>query len=137
MPETQQETAVETRKMFRKMLSEPGLEIQPAIYDPLSAKLAEKSGFGMLALGGYAMGAHTAITEPLMSLEEVAQITRQITLVSKLPLMVVRVTSTVANTVPGTDGCCSRSHVGSLSTLLKEPPALPDSQIPPWVLPTP
>lgn len=79
---------METRKKFRKMLSEPGIEIQPAVYDPLSAKLAEKCGFNLLALGGYAMGAHTAITEPLMSLEEAAQITRQVSLVSNLPLMV-------------------------------------------------
>ena len=79
---------METRKKFRRMLSEPGIEIQPAVYDPLSAKLAEKCGFNLLALGGYAMGAHTAITEPLMSLEEVAQITRQVSLVSNLPLMV-------------------------------------------------
>ncbi len=79
---------METRKKFRRMLSEPGIEILPAVYDPLSAKLAEKCGFNLLALGGYAMGAHTAITEPLMSLEEVAQITRQVSLVSNLPLMV-------------------------------------------------
>lgn len=79
---------METRKKFRRMFSEPGIEIQPAVYDPLSAKLAEKCGFNLLALGGYAMGAHTAITEPLMSLEEVAQITRQVSLVSNLPLMV-------------------------------------------------
>jgi methylisocitrate lyase len=76
------------RQRFRAMLAEPGLEIQPAIFDPLTAKLAERCGFRLITLGGYAMGAHTAITEPLMSLEEVAQITRSVSLVSNLPLMV-------------------------------------------------
>ena len=77
-----------SRKKFRKMLSEPGIEIQPSLYDPLTARLAEKCGFNMVALGGYAMGAHTAITEPLMSLEDVAHITRSVALVSNLPVMV-------------------------------------------------
>jgi len=79
---------VEARKKFRRMLAEPGIQIQPAVYDPLSAKLAERCGFNMVALGGYAMGAHTAITEPLMSLEDVAHITRAVSLVSNLPVMV-------------------------------------------------
>ena len=79
---------MELRKKFRKMLAEPGIEIQPAIFDPLTAKLAERCGFNLITLGGYAMGAHTAITEPLMSLEDVAQITRAVSLVSNLPLMV-------------------------------------------------
>ena len=79
---------MEARKKFRRMLAEPGIQIQPAVYDPLSAKLAERCGFNMVALGGYAMGAHTAITEPLMSLEDVAHITRAVSLVSNLPVMV-------------------------------------------------
>ena len=76
------------RRQFRQILSEPGIEIQPSVFDPLSARIAEQSGFRLLCLGGYAMGAHTAITEPLMSLEEVAQITRGVSQVSGLPLMV-------------------------------------------------
>ena len=42
----------------------------------------------MIALGGYAVGAHLAITEPLASLDEFARITRSISLVSGLPIMV-------------------------------------------------
>lgn len=73
---------------FRKLIGEPGCVIQPAIFSPLSARIAESCGFRALGLGGYAMGAHTAITEPLMSLEEVAQIVRGVRQVTDLPLMV-------------------------------------------------
>ena len=73
---------------FRAIISQPGCVIQPAIFNPLSAKIAQACGFDALCLGGYAMGAHTAITEPLMSLEEVAQCVRGVRQVSDLPLMV-------------------------------------------------
>lgn len=79
---------MEQRKRFRKMLGEPGLELQPAVFDPLGARIAEDVGFNLIGLGGYAMGAHLAITEPLVSLDEAARITRQITHVCKLPMMV-------------------------------------------------
>ena len=73
---------------FRKMLSEPGCEIQPSIYNPLSARIAESAGFRAICLGGYAMGAHTAITEPLLGVEDVAHMVRGVRQVSTLPLMV-------------------------------------------------
>lgn len=73
---------------FREMIRQPGCEIQPAVFNPLSARIAQSAGFRAICLGGYAMGASTAITEPLMSLEEVAQIVRGVRQVSDLPLMV-------------------------------------------------
>lgn len=79
---------MEKRKAFRKLLSGSGCEVQPAVYDPLGARIAEEAGIKLLGLGGYAMGAHLAVTEPLTSLEDAARITRQISLVSGLPLMV-------------------------------------------------
>lgn len=80
--------SISANSAFRTMLGEPGCLIQPAVFNPLSARIAESSGFRALGLGGYAMGAHTAITEPLVSLEEVAQIVRGVRLVTNLPLMV-------------------------------------------------
>lgn len=79
---------MEKRKAFRKLLNEKGCFVQPAVYDPLGARIAEEAGIKLLGLGGYAMGAHLAVTEPLTSLEDAARITRQISLVSGLPLMV-------------------------------------------------
>lgn len=76
------------RAKFRELLARPGLVPQPVVYDPLGARIAEEVGFEGLGLGGYAMGAHLASTEPLLSLEDVAAITRRITGASSLPLMV-------------------------------------------------
>jgi methylisocitrate lyase len=76
------------RQRFRRLLSEPGARIQPVVYDPMGARIAEDVGFEMIALGGFAVGAHLAISEPLCSLEEFARITRSINLVCNLPIMV-------------------------------------------------
>lgn len=76
------------RERFRELLARPGIISQPVIYDALGARIAEGLGFEALGLGGYAMGAHLATSEPLLSLEDVATITRYITLATKLPLMV-------------------------------------------------
>lgn len=75
-------------KQFRRLLREPGILIQPSVPNGLSASIAEEVGFRVLGIGGYAMGASTATTEALMSLEDVAQITRSITLKTRLPVMV-------------------------------------------------
>jgi 2-methylisocitrate lyase-like PEP mutase family enzyme len=76
------------RELFRQMLREPGIEIQPAVYDPLGARIAEDVGFTLIGIGGYAVGAHLATSEPLTSLDDMARITRQISLVCNLPIMV-------------------------------------------------
>ena len=76
------------RQQFRRLLREPGIQLQPVVYDPMGARIAEDVGFAMLALGGFAVGAHLAITEPLSSLDNFARITRSIRLVCKLPIMV-------------------------------------------------
>jgi 2-methylisocitrate lyase-like PEP mutase family enzyme len=50
--------------------------------------VAAKLGFEAIALGGFAMGAHLATSEPLMSLGDVATLVGQVTLATDLPLMV-------------------------------------------------
>jgi 2-methylisocitrate lyase-like PEP mutase family enzyme len=76
------------RARFRELLARPGIVSQPVIFDPLGARIAEEVGFEGLGLGGYALGAHLASSEPLLSLEDVAAVTRRITSASSLPLMV-------------------------------------------------
>jgi methylisocitrate lyase len=76
------------RQVFRALLAQPGVQLQPVVYDPLGARIAEDVGFHLIALGGFAVGAHLAITEPLSSLDDFARIARSIDLVCKLPLMV-------------------------------------------------
>ena len=74
--------------LYRALLAEPGIIVQPSLPDPLTARIAEDAGFRALSLGGYAMGAHRATTEPLLSLEDVAQMVRNIRAVTSIPLMV-------------------------------------------------
>lgn len=76
------------RVRFRELLKQPGFVPQPTVFDPLGARMAEEVGFEGLSLGGYAMGAHLACSEPMLSLDEVADITRHITRFTSLPLMV-------------------------------------------------
>lgn len=73
---------------YKRLLAQPPVLVQPALADPLSARIAEDVGVRALSLGGYAMGAHRATTEPLLSLENVAQMMRQIRAVCSLPVMV-------------------------------------------------
>jgi 2-methylisocitrate lyase-like PEP mutase family enzyme len=73
---------------YRALLAEPGIVVQPSLPDPLSARIAEDAGFRALSLGGYAMGAHRATTEPLLCLEDVAQMMRNIRAVTEVPVMV-------------------------------------------------
>jgi methylisocitrate lyase len=80
--------AVSPGLRYRRLLAEPRVLVQPSLPDPLSARIAEDVGIRALSLGGYAMGAHRATTEPLLSLENVAQMMRQIRGVCSLPVMV-------------------------------------------------
>ena len=74
--------------VFREMLQAPGIIHAPIAYDPLTAKIAERVGFRCLDLGGYALGAISCVSEPLLSLEEVLMATRRITAAVEIPLMV-------------------------------------------------
>ena len=77
-----------TASEFRRLIGEPRLTVVPVVPTPLAAKIAEGLGFEALGLGGYAMGANLALSEPLLSLEDVAGCVRAITRVSRLPLLV-------------------------------------------------
>ena len=73
---------------LRRLLERPGLIVAPACFDPLSARIAAEVGFESLALGGYALGAGSAISEPLLTMTEVVESARRITAVVDLPLIV-------------------------------------------------
>lgn len=73
---------------YRDLLRDDEILVQPSLVDPLFARIAEQAGFGALSLGGYAMGANRAVTEPLLSLEDVAGMMRDIRAVTDLPVMV-------------------------------------------------
>jgi methylisocitrate lyase len=73
---------------YRRLLVGPDIVIQPSLPDPLSARIAQDVGIPAVSLGGYAMGAHRSTTEPLLSLEDVAAMMRNIRAVADLPVMV-------------------------------------------------
>lgn len=77
------------RSRFRALLDDPEIIVQPLIFDALTARMAEVLGFKAAGLGGYQMAAHlTGVSEPLLSVEDVATCTRYVTTVCSLPMMV-------------------------------------------------
>lgn len=73
---------------YRRLLASPGIVVQPTVPTPLAARIAERIGFEALSLGGYAMGATSAVTEPLLSIADVVSHTSSITQSTSLPLLV-------------------------------------------------
>lgn len=74
--------------VLREMLAGNQIIVYPGIYDALSAKIAERVGFKMVGLGGFALGAHLATSEPLMHLEDLVRASRYITSAINIPLKV-------------------------------------------------
>lgn len=75
-------------RRFRELVERPGIIVQPAVFDPFTARVAEDLGFEAMAMGGYAMGAHLATSEPLLSLGDVATCVRYVTRAVNVPVMV-------------------------------------------------
>lgn len=73
---------------LRSLLARPGLIVAPSVADPLAARVAIEAGFECLALGGYALGASLAVTEPLTTMTEVVDAVRRILAVVDVPLVV-------------------------------------------------
>lgn len=73
---------------YRDLVNGSAFTVQPAVYDPLGARIAQDVGHKCVGLGGYAMGAHLAISEPLVSLDQVARIARDVATVCSIPFMV-------------------------------------------------
>jgi methylisocitrate lyase len=73
---------------FRRLVARPGLIVAPACFDPLTARIAAGLGFECIALGGYALGAASAVSEPLMTMTEVVDAARRITSCVEVPLIV-------------------------------------------------
>ncbi len=74
--------------VLREMMASDKIMVYPGIYDALSAKIAERVGFKMVGLGGYALGAHLGIPEPLLCLEDLVRTCRYITAAINIPLKV-------------------------------------------------
>ena len=73
---------------LRQLLARPGTIVAPACFDPLTARIAAATGFECIALGGYALGSASAISEPLMTMTEVVDAAQRITACVDVPLIV-------------------------------------------------
>jgi len=73
---------------LRELLARQGIISAPACFDPLTARIAAGLGFECIALGGYALGSASAISEPLMTMTEVVAAASRIASCVDLPLIV-------------------------------------------------
>jgi methylisocitrate lyase len=73
---------------LRALIRGPGLIVAPACFDPFTARLVARAGFPCAALGGFVLGAESAISEPLLTMTEVVEAARRITGVIDIPLVV-------------------------------------------------
>lgn len=73
---------------LRTMLQKPGVIVAPSCYDPLSARIAQEVGFSCLALGGFALGAQSVVSEPLLSMKEFLDSAARIVATTDVPLLV-------------------------------------------------
>ena len=72
---------------LKELLKTNGFVVIPGCFDPLSAKIIERCGFQAAYLGGWAVGAHLTVTEPMTNLTDMVDIARKIKVNMKLPLM--------------------------------------------------
>jgi methylisocitrate lyase len=71
---------------LRELLARPAILDQPAVCDPLGARLAAEAGYAAVALGGYAIGAHLPLTSAV-SLDDIAQAAAAVVRACGLPVL--------------------------------------------------
>lgn len=71
---------------MKELLKKDGFVAAPGCYDPLSALAIEKIGFKACYIGGWAVGAHLGVTEPLTTMTEFADVIRRIHHVVDIPI---------------------------------------------------
>jgi 2-methylisocitrate lyase-like PEP mutase family enzyme len=76
-----------TRTDLQERLRSGQTIVAPGAYDPLSARLVQALGFNTVYCGGYMSGAHLAVTEPLMTLTEQAQVAARVADSINLPVI--------------------------------------------------
>jgi 2-methylisocitrate lyase-like PEP mutase family enzyme len=74
--------------VLREMIKNPGIIDTAGAYDPISARIAEWVGFRCIAMGGYSVGASLCVPEPILTLEDLAEVTRRMTAAVKVPVVV-------------------------------------------------
>ena len=75
------------RSSLRARLQRGETIVAPGAYDPLSARVVQALGFAAVYTGGYMTGAHTSITEPLLTLTEQVEVARKVARAVDLPVL--------------------------------------------------
>jgi methylisocitrate lyase len=75
------------RKTLRSRLQGSETIVAPGAYDPLSARVVQALGFAAVYTGGYMTGAHTSITEPLLTLTEQVEVAQKVAHAVDLPVI--------------------------------------------------
>lgn len=61
--------------------------VAPGAYDPVSARVVQALGFDTVYTGGYMSGAHLAVSEPLMTMTEQAEVAAKVARAVNLPVI--------------------------------------------------
>jgi methylisocitrate lyase len=75
------------KQTLREMLQRGETIVAPGAYDPISARVVQSLGFPAVYTGGYISGAHTTITEPLLTLTEQVEIAYKVVRAVNLPVL--------------------------------------------------
>ena len=75
------------RSNLRDQLQRGETIVAPGAYDPLSARVVQVLGFAAVYTGGYMTGAHTSITEPLLTLTEQVEVAQKVARAVDLPVL--------------------------------------------------
>lgn len=73
---------------FKALLNGPQTAVLPGVYDPFSARIAERYGFPGISIGGYDIGATSTVTEPLLTMTEMLDVAIRIKRAVKIPMIV-------------------------------------------------
>lgn len=80
-------TASEKRSAFRALLATGEMIVSPGCYDPLTAALLQELGFKSASLGGMSTGAHLVVPEPLLTMNDQADVAARINTAIDIPLV--------------------------------------------------
>ena len=75
------------RKQLRERLQRGETIVAPGAYDPISARVVQSLDFPAVYTGGYITGAHTTITEPLLSLTDQVEVAAKVARAVNLPVL--------------------------------------------------
>ena len=75
-------------RKLRSLMSDSHLIVAPGVWDPYTARIAERLGFEAVTFGGYNFGVSLVVAEAMTTLTEVATLCRYVTAAIQIPALV-------------------------------------------------